>query len=106
MTSARLAGVAAATGEWVGFSDGDDAIDPDMYRHLLENAYAYGADISHCGHRWSFPTAGCPMSTIPAGCGSRDNLTGLRDLLDGGRSSPACVPSCTAGSCSPDWRNG
>ena len=48
VTSARLAGVAAATGEWVGFADGDDAIDPDMYRHLLENAHAYGADISHC----------------------------------------------------------
>ena len=42
VTSARLAGVAAATGEWVGFADGDDAIDPDMYRHLLENAHAYG----------------------------------------------------------------
>ena len=30
VTSARLAGVAAATGEWVGFADGDDAIDPDI----------------------------------------------------------------------------
>ena len=55
VTSARLAGVAAATGEWVGFSDGDDAIDPDMYRHLLENAHTYDADISHCGHRVEFP---------------------------------------------------
>ena len=85
VTSARLAGVAAATGEWVGFADGDDAIDPDMYRHLLENAHAYGADISHCGHRVEFPDGRVAYVHNTGGLRQQDNLTGLRDLLDGGQ---------------------
>ena len=36
VTSARLAGVAAATGEWVGFADGDDAIDPALARLMCQ----------------------------------------------------------------------
>ena len=35
VTSARLAGVAAVTGEWIGFADGDDAIDPDTPGQFL-----------------------------------------------------------------------
>ena len=45
VTAARLAGAAAATGDWIGFVDGDDTVEADMFRHLLENAHAYGADI-------------------------------------------------------------
>ena len=85
VTSARLAGVAAATGEWVGFADGDDAIDPDMYRHLLENAHTYDADISHCGHRVEFPDGRVAYVHNTGGLRQQDNLTGLRDLLDGGQ---------------------
>ena len=83
VTSARLAGVAAATGEWVGFADGDDAIDPDMYRHLLENAHTYDADISHCGHRVEFPDGRVAYVHNTGELRQQDNLTGLRDLLDG-----------------------
>ena len=85
VTSARLAGVAAATGEWVGFADGDDAIDPDMYCHLLENAHTYDADISHCGHRVEFPDGRVAYVHNTGGLRQQDNLTGLRDLLDGGQ---------------------
>ena len=85
VTSARLAGVAAATGEWIGFADGDDAIDPDMYRHLLENAHTYDADISHCGHRVEFPDGRVAYVHNTGGLRQQDNLTGLRDLLDGGQ---------------------
>ena len=38
VTSARLAGVKAATGEFIGFIDGDDEIETDMYELLLKNA--------------------------------------------------------------------
>ena len=31
VTSARLRGVKESTGEWIGFVDGDDEIEPDMY---------------------------------------------------------------------------
>ncbi len=51
VTSARLCGIKAAQGEWIGFVDGDDIIEPDMYEQLLNNAIQYDADISHCGYQ-------------------------------------------------------
>ena len=51
VTSARLLGVAESTGDWIGFVDGDDYIEPQMYARLMENAVTYRADISHCGQR-------------------------------------------------------
>ncbi len=56
VTSARLRGVAEAAGVYIGFVDGDDYIEPDMYRRLLENAKSYSADISHCGYQMVFPS--------------------------------------------------
>ena len=38
VTAARLEGVRHASGEWIGFVDGDDFIDPEMYERLLGNA--------------------------------------------------------------------
>ena len=35
VSSARLRGVAEASGQWIGFVDGDDYIEPDMYERLL-----------------------------------------------------------------------
>ena len=51
VTSARLTGVQAASGTWIGFVDGDDEIEPEMYERLYRNAVQYGADISHCGYK-------------------------------------------------------
>ena len=54
VTSARLRGISKATGAWIGFIDGDDEIEPEMYERLLKNAEKYGADISHCGYQMVF----------------------------------------------------
>ena len=51
VTLARFEGIKAAKGEWIGFVDGDDEVEPDMYQRLYENAVKYLADISHCGHK-------------------------------------------------------
>ncbi len=51
VTSARLEGIRAAKGEYIGFVDGDDIIEPDMYSRLLKNALKHGASISHCGYK-------------------------------------------------------
>lgn len=51
VTSARLTGVLAAKGAWIGFVDGDDEIEADMYERLYRNAVQYKADISHCGYK-------------------------------------------------------
>lgn len=82
VTSARLRGVAEAAGEWIGFMDGDDEIQPDMYARLLANAQ--GADISHCGHQVHFPDGRVEYVHNSAVRKEQDHLTGLKDLLDGG----------------------
>lgn len=84
VTSARLRGVAEATGAWLGFIDGDDYIEPQMYARLLENAAACNADISHCGHRVIFPDGRVEMVHGTNTRWSHNNREGLRDLLDGG----------------------
>lgn len=50
----REKGIALAEGEYVGFVDGDDEVEPNMYMRLLNNAIKYGADISHCGIMYCF----------------------------------------------------
>ena len=47
---ARNVGVAAAQGDYIGFTDSDDIIEADMYQRLLELAEAYDADIVQCQH--------------------------------------------------------
>ena len=84
VTSARLRGVAEATGDWIGFVDGDDVIEPDMYAHLLENAHGAGADIAHCGHRVLFPDGRVELVHGTGEKREQDHFTALRDLLDGG----------------------
>lgn len=56
VTSARLRGVREACGEWIGFVDGDDYIEPEMYQRLLDNAINHHAQLSHCGYQMVFPS--------------------------------------------------
>lgn len=79
---ARLEGVKAASGEWIGFVDGDDVIEPDMYERLLNNALKYSAQISHCGYQMVFPSR-VDYYYNTGRLVQQDNLTGLKDLLDG-----------------------
>ncbi len=51
VSAARIHGIEASCGEYIGFVDGDDLIDADMYERLYCNAVTYDADISHCGYR-------------------------------------------------------
>ena len=88
VTAARLIGVAQASGEWIGFVDGDDEIEADMYELLLKNAEQYGADISHCGYQMIF-SDGRISYFHNTGCFVQQNRTaGLKDLLDGSLVEP------------------
>lgn len=49
LSCARNIGLDNATGEWIGFVDSDDWIEPDMYEVLIERALETGADIVECG---------------------------------------------------------
>lgn len=49
LSAARNLGLDNATGEWIGFVDSDDWIEPDMYEVLLKKAEESGADVVECG---------------------------------------------------------
>ena len=50
VSSARNVGVENATGEYIGFVDSDDWIEPLMYEYLLNNAVNNNAEISIIGY--------------------------------------------------------
>lgn len=50
VSSARNAALNVATGEYVGFVDADDWIEPDMYRTLIELITDDDIDIATCGY--------------------------------------------------------
>lgn len=49
LSDARNAGMAAATGTYMGFVDSDDWISPEMYQLLLDRMCQDGSDIAACG---------------------------------------------------------
>lgn len=50
LISARKAGLASAIGEYIGFVDADDWVEPDMYGCLTKKADEYDADIVSCSY--------------------------------------------------------
>ena len=49
VSMARARGVEMAHGEYIGFCDSDDWVEPEMYRTLYEAAILHKADIVGCG---------------------------------------------------------
>lgn len=49
LVSARKAGLALATGEYIGYVDSDDWIEPDMYERLFTVLTNENVDIAMCG---------------------------------------------------------
>ena len=88
VTSARLRGVAEASGAWIGFVDGDDEIEPDMYERLLQNALEYGAEISHCGYQMCFADGRVNYFHNTGILEKQDKITALRELLSGEKIEP------------------
>lgn len=48
VSSARNLGLQNAKGDYIGFVDGDDVIENEMFQRLLDNAKKYQCDISCC----------------------------------------------------------
>ena len=76
--TARNAGLDMATGDYIGFVDADDYIDPAMYERLLKAIK--GAELANCGHM-SFFADGTEKIITPG-------LRGTVDIKD------ACTLGC------------
>ena len=50
VATAANAGLDRATGEYVGFADGDDFYDPTMFEKLLDAAVEHDADLAMCNY--------------------------------------------------------
>lgn len=51
LSDARNAGLTVATGEYIGYVDGDDWIDEGMYREMYDACMQYQADIAVCRYK-------------------------------------------------------
>ena len=88
VTSARLEGIKRATGEFIGFVDGDDEIESNMYERLFYNAQKYNAHISHCGYQMHFADGRVHYFHNTGLLAKQDKTTALRELLSGSMIEP------------------
>lgn len=88
VSSARTEGINRATGEWIGFVDGDDVIEENMYEKLINNAKKYNADISHCGYQMIFPDGHIDYYYNTKCIEVQDNTKALEELLSGRKIDP------------------
>lgn len=91
VSDTRNKGLEIASGDYIGFVDGDDYIEPEMYECLLNNLLENDADISHCGYQMIFPS----RVDYYYNTGKKiiqDNKKGIVDLIVGEYIEPSpCV---------------
>lgn len=88
VSSARNTGIDIAEGDYIGFVDGDDRIDPKLFETLVKLINEENADIAHCGYQMVFPD----RVDYYYNTGKRVIQTkeqGLKDLLAGEMIEPA-----------------
>jgi glycosyltransferase involved in cell wall biosynthesis len=73
VSSARNRGLEAARGDWIGFVDADDRIEPDMYARLAAYADETGCDLAGCGFARETSGGGVRMDCPPAGVKNMDS---------------------------------
>ncbi len=89
VTSARLCGIQEASGDWIGFVDGDDEIEPNMYAQLINNAKNHNAQISHCGYQMIFPNGRVSYFHNTGVTTIKNKTDSLIDLLNGNMIEPS-----------------
>ena len=68
LMSARQAGLRVAKGDYVGFVDGDDWIEPDMYARFAAAIDRYAPDMALCEFYYAFADH---TSQVPSICSGR-----------------------------------
>ncbi len=75
LIGARKAGLAIATGVFVGYVDGDDWVEPEMYESMLEHALDCNADVVVGGHKEDLlDHVEVLLNHIPTGIYTKDRL--------------------------------
>lgn len=80
VSDTRNKGLDIAKGDYIGFVDGDDYIEQDMFEILLSNAVKYDVDISHCGYQMVFPSKVDYYYNTGKKC-EFDNANGIVELI-------------------------
>jgi glycosyltransferase involved in cell wall biosynthesis len=57
LSCARNLGLDSASGDWIGFVDSDDWIEPDMYEVLIRKSEETEADVVECGYHADYANA-------------------------------------------------
>lgn len=73
---AKNAGLDVAKGEFIGFVDSDDFIDPDMYARMLAKAEETGADMVGCDYCITYEHSFAPGKNCP---NNKPSQTGVLD---------------------------
>lgn len=71
VSAARNAGINASTGEYIGFVDSDDWVEPEMFERLLSEAKATGADVVMCDATTVYSSGKTQADTITQLSGNR-----------------------------------
>lgn len=83
VTKARQFGFERSNGEYIGFTDADDEVDPTMFERLYNNLKKYDTDISHCGYVID-NTDGTHEYFYNTGClEQQDKISGVKSLISG-----------------------
>lgn len=79
--TARKAGISAATGEYIGYVDSDDYIEPDMYEALMEIAGKYCVDMVTSGYYLEGLYTTYHVDTVEEGLYEKKDMYELRNNL-------------------------
>lgn len=79
LVSARKAGVEAASGEYIGYVDSDDWIEPQMYERLYADAYNNNADLVTSGYLFEGNYITVHFDDVPGGLYDEENMEYLRE---------------------------
>ena len=78
---AKLAGIEAATGKYIGFVDADDEVEKTMYEELVDLSERHQADVVHCGYQQILPNKKCELYWGTNKIVQQDRAAAMKQLL-------------------------